>query len=164
MKMMRKNVFLAWPLLAIIIVGLTFVGCSIKFVADYDATTFEEIIKIGKKVDRFYGDLLEAPANSRQYQKYSDEYVEIETDLRSLVIRNKARELNAESTEISEIILKLWMKYKANHAARDGYADGVARLDRGSFTRLFTSAADAETAKKLDADDKDPGKESRQPI
>jgi hypothetical protein len=92
-------------------VGLALGGCSIKFVADYDSTTFEEILKIGKKIDRFYGDLLETPENSRQYQKYADKYVEIETDLRSLYTRNKARTLNQESAEISEIALNLGLKY-----------------------------------------------------
>ena len=160
MKIMQRNVFSAWQLLAILIIGLTLGGC-LKLVADYDSTTFEEIIKIGKKVDRFYGDLLEARATDRQYQKYADKYVEIETDLRSLYTRNKARALNNESTEISEIILKIWVKYKTKHAAGNGYGDGIAKLDRGRFTRLFISAADAETAKKLDAGDKDPEQASK---
>jgi hypothetical protein len=150
-----------WHLLFIMIAGIGLGGCSIKLISDYDSATFEEIIKVGKKVDRFYGDLLETPTADRQYQKYADRYVEIETDLRSLYIRNKARELNEESTKISDIILKLWIKYKKNHASKNGYSDGIAKLDRARFTRLFISAADAETAKKLDEGDKDPKKDSK---
>jgi hypothetical protein len=161
MKIMQRNFFHALQILVILIIGIALSGCSIKLVADYDSTTFEEIIKVGKKVDRFYGDLLEAPATDRQYQKYAEKYVEIETDLRSLYTRNKARALNIESTEISEIILKLWVKYKTNHAAKNGYSDGIAKLDRERFTRLFISAADAEAAKKLSAEDKDTDKESK---
>lgn len=161
MNVIQRNVQYAWQLLVVLIIGLTLGGCTIKLVADYDSTTFEEIIKVGKKVDRFYGDLLETPSADRHYEKYADKYVEIETDLRSLYTRNKARALNDESIRISEIILNLWLKYKTNHATKNGYGDGVAKLDRERFTRLFISAADAETAKKLDPDDKNPEKDSK---
>ena len=69
-------------------------GCAIKLVPDYYGVTFEEIIKVGKKVDRFYGDVLETKSTDRPYQKFSERYVDIETDIRSLVTRNRARALN----------------------------------------------------------------------
>lgn len=136
-------------------------GCAVKLVADYDSVSFEEILKVGKRVDKFYGDLLEAKASDRAYQKFSDRYVEIETDIRSLVTRNKARALNEESTQISEITLNLWLKYKDGHKTKDTYSDGTAKLDRNRFVRLFAAAASAERAKNLDADDKDTAKESK---
>jgi len=145
----------------ILVLTLAASGCSVKWVADYDDSTFEEILKVGKKVDRFYGDLLEAGAAARPYAKFSSRYVELETDIRSLVTRNSARALNEESTRISEIILTLWVKYKDQHLKRGTYSDGNARLDRNRFIRLFAAAASAETAKKLDADDKNTDKESK---
>jgi hypothetical protein len=163
MKAISSAFRLFIQLLLLLIAGIAFGGCPIKLVADYDATAFEEIIKTGKKVDRFFGDLLETPASERQYRKYSASYVEIETDLRSLYTRNRVRALNTESSEISDIILKLWVKYKTNHASNNDYPDTRAKLDRARFTRLFISAADAEIAKKLDANDRDPEKESMQP-
>src|ERR1041384_1190618 len=83
-------------------------GCSVKLIADYDSATLEQILSTGKKVDLFYGKLLETPEKERSYSKYSNQYVEIEVDVRDIVSRNKARELNKESTRISEIILKQW--------------------------------------------------------
>lgn len=136
-------------------------GCAVKLVADYDSVSFEEILKVGKKVDKFYGDLLEAKSSDRAYQKFSDQYVEIETDIRSLVTRNTARALNEESTQISEITLSLWLKYKDGHKTKDTYSDGTAKLDRNRFVRLFAAAASAERAKNLDADDKNTAKESK---
>lgn len=136
-------------------------ACSIQLVSDYDATTYEEILRVGKKVDHFYGTLLEAPDKDRPYAKYSEKYVEIETDLRSLYMRNKSRPLNQESTEISRIILGLWVKYKQAHRERNTYSTGNAKLDRARFERLFDSAANAEAAKKLDPVDRDAEKESK---
>jgi len=156
-----KSSMNAWRIVLFLAVAIGLTGCSIKLVTDYDSATFEETLRVGKKVDRFYGDLLETPADDRQYSKYSDKYVEIETDLRSLWTRNKARTLNQESTEISEIILNLWLKYKNAHERSNTYSDGKAKLDRNRFTRLFVSAADAEAAKKLDPDDRVTNKDSK---
>jgi hypothetical protein len=140
---------------------LAFAACSIQLVADYDSATYEEILRVGKKVDLFYGHLLEAPEKDRKYSKYSEKYVEIESDLRALYMRNKSRPLNQESTEISRITLDLWVKYKQAHQNRDAYSSGIAKLDRGRFQRLFGSAADAEAAKKIDPADRDAEKESK---
>lgn len=135
-------------------------GCAVRWVADYDATTYEEILKVGKKVDKFYGDLLETKSDDRAYSKYSAQYVEIEADIQSLVTRNKARALNNESTQISESILKLWVKYKELHKAKNTYSDGMAKLDRARFIRLFTAAASAERVKDLKATDSNPVSDS----
>lgn len=145
----------------VLLLALAIGGCTVKLVADYDSVAFEEILKVGKKVDKFYGDLLETKASDRAYQKFTPQYVEIETDIRSLVTRNKARALNEESTEISEITLNLWVKYKDAHRTNDTYSDGIAKLDRNRFVRLFEAAASAERAKNLDTDDKDTTKDSK---
>lgn len=151
-----------WQLVILLFTSLALSACTIKLVADYDSVAFEEILRVGKKLDRFYGDLLETPASQRVYTKFSAQYVEIETDIQSLVTRNKARALNKESTEISEAILQLWEKYKEAHKARDNYSDGIAKLDRKRFVRLFAAAASAEYAKNLDGDDKNSSKDSKE--
>lgn len=140
--------------LFLLFVGFVLSGCSVKLVADHDSKTYEEILRVGKSIDKFYGDLLEVPATSRKYKKSSEKYVELESELRSLYIRNKSRPLNEESTKISESILKLWKKFKDKHKAKNSYKDGNAKLDRNKFVRLFISAASAELAKNLDASKK----------
>jgi len=136
-------------------------GCSrISLVADYDSTTYEEIIRIAKEVDRFYGVLLEQDESERAYQPYSAAYVEIETDIRSLYIRNKSRPLNEESTQISQSMLDLWIKYKKRHKEKETYKTGNATLDRNRFVRLFIAAASAEDVKNLKTGDTDPTMES----
>ena len=136
-------------------------GCAVKFVGDYDSAAFEEILTTAKKVDKFYGTLLETKAESRQYSSFSEQYVTLETDIQGMVTRNQARALNSESTEISQIILKLFTKCKELHKTRNTYTDGIAKLDQKRFVRLFGSAASAEEAKKLSIDDKDADKDSK---
>jgi hypothetical protein len=146
-------------LLATLALGLLLAACSVKLVADYDATAFEEILAVGKKVDRFYGSLLEAPPGQRPYSAFSQQYVEIETDMRAMLRRNKARALNSESIEIAEIILKRFIRHKDRHKSANTYGDFNAKADRDRMTRLFASAASAEEAKKLSADDKNADKD-----
>jgi hypothetical protein len=144
-----------------VLLALASSGCTTKLVADYDAVAFEEILATGKKVDKFYGILLETKPDNRKYSSFSDQYVALETDIRGMVTRNQARALNSESTEISQLILKLFVKYKDRHKTNDTYSDGTAKLDRNRLGRMFGSAASAEEAKKLTIDDKDPEKDSK---
>lgn len=149
----------AWLAMAVgLLLAVGLGACTVKIVADYDASTFEEVLRVGKEVDRFYGMLLEAPQGERPYSKYSIQYVDIETDIRSLVTRNQARPLNKESTQISETILKFWGRYKDKHKANNGYSTGTANLDRNRFERLFKAAAAAEEAKNLQSSDMDTSK------
>ncbi len=128
-------------------------SCSFRLVAGYDAATEEEIFKCAKMVDQYYGKLLETDENKRQYAAFADRYISIETELRSLVLRNKVRSLNEDSTLIAENILKLWLRYKDIHKEKNTYSDGNARLDRNRFAQLFSYAARAEGAKKPDSSD-----------
>jgi len=148
-------------LLVTLVVSVAASGCAVKLVADYDSAAFEEILAVGKKVDMFYGTLLETKSDSRSYSAFSDQYVALEADIRGMLTRNQARALNSESTEISRIILNLFTKYKDRHKTSNTYSDGNAKLDRNRFGRLFASAASAEEAKKLSGDDKDPEKDSK---
>lgn len=155
MKLAVRNItpFAFW--LFTTLSALALAGCNVKLVDDYDAKTYEEIIRIAKEVDLFYGKLLEQDEAQRSYRTYADQYLQLEAELRSLYIRNKSRPLNNESTQISDSILTLWIKYKTHHKEKDGYSSGNAKLDRKRFTRMFTAAASAESAKNGSADQSD---------
>jgi hypothetical protein len=128
-------------------------GCRVQMVADYDAAAFEEILAVGKKVDKFYGALLDAAPDRRPYSAFSEQYVALEADMRSMLVRNQVRALNAESIEISETILKAFARYKGRHRKTNTYTDGDAELDRNRMRRYFVNAAKAE---KLKDEDKNP--------
>ena len=81
--------------------------------------TYEEIIRVGPEVDKFYGLITDKAASDRSYSDYSVKYVELESELRSLYVRNLSRPLNEESTKISKSILELWVKYKKNHKSKN---------------------------------------------
>ena len=123
-------------------------GCAVRLVADYDSKTEDAIFEAAKRVDQFYGKLLETPEAERQYKVFADQYASIEADLSSLVLRNKVRQYNEDSTEIAEKIRSFWQKYRGLHKERDTYSTGNAELDCDRFRRLFAYLARAEGAKK----------------
>ena len=144
-------------------------GCAIRLVADYDATIAEEVIRVSKEVDIFYGKLLETEYEERSYEKLKEKYIEIEADIRALVVQNKARPLNEESISIAEATLEKWIKYKEKHKENwkkyslpDGdrnkieasniYKDNQIKNHRKRFNRLFTAMSVAEGAKKLESE------------
>jgi hypothetical protein len=128
------------------LLALASAGC-LQLIAPYDDQTVRDIFAAARAVDQFYGELLEAPAGKRQYALFSERYVQIESDLRALVLRNEVRPLNEESTEIAGNILTLWRRKKERHKLADTYLPGAAALDRDRFADMFKYAAMAEKGK-----------------
>ena len=150
--MAAVRITLIRTLRAALLTGALYTGaCApIKLIADYDATSVEETIRVGKRVDLFYGKILELDPPARVYAPFAEQYIDIEADIRSLVRRNTMRPLNSESTRISNIILDFWVQYHKKHKEKNAYPD--ASLDRTRFDRLFTAALSAEAAKKVTGD------------
>ena len=128
-------------------------GCAIKLVADYDANVAQEIINVSKEVDKFYGDLIETSDSVRTYAKFKERYIQIEVNIRALIVKNKARPLNDESISIAETTLAKWLKYKDKHKEKGSYKAALAKIHRKRFTRLFTAMSVSEEAKKMKAEE-----------
>ncbi len=139
-----------YPLLFLLFfTSITFItGCSVQLIAPYDADTQRTTFECAKLVDHFYGNLLETDGQNRQYAKFVDQYVAIESEINALVLRNKVRKLNTDSIDITEQVLKFWQKYKAQHKKDDTYSTGNAELDRDRFARMLAYSVRAEDAKK----------------
>jgi hypothetical protein len=119
----------------------------VRYVAEYDASIKDEIIRIAKEVDLFYGRLLDTPANQRQYDKSRDKYLEIEADLRALKMRNEIRALNKESTKQTQNTLDLWLGDKNSHKKLNTVDDATIKLHRRQFSRVFIAMAKGEEVK-----------------
>ncbi len=174
MRLKAYDLCLTKLLLMVAFVMVLLSGCAIQLVADYDAELAQEIIKVSKEVDRFYGALLETRYKDRSYEKFKDTYIDIEVNIRGLVVQNKARPLNDESISIAETTLEKWIKYKNKHKenwekyllpagdaqkiqAKDIYKDNLIRNHRKRFNRLFTAMSVAEEAKNMKSEPDEEG-------
>ena len=128
---------------------LVFASCKVQLVSNYDVELSNEINSTAKKVDNFYLTMQEIPADKRQFANFSSSYIDIEVDLNSLVTKNRVRPLNAESTRIAEITLKLWEKYKEEHKMDNTLSNGLIRLNKKTFSDMFYAMQVAEEGKKV---------------
>ncbi|MCY7421528.1 MAG: hypothetical protein LH478_07275 [Chitinophagaceae bacterium] len=128
---------------------LVFASCKVQLVSNYDMELSNEINNTAKKVDNFYLTMQEIAADKRQFVNFSTSYIGIEVDLNSLVIKNRVRPLNAESTRIAEITLQLWEKYKEEHKKDNTLSNGLIRLNKKTFSDMFYAMQVAEEGKKV---------------
>jgi len=131
---------------------IAFSSCKVTFVPSYDSDISEQIDNTAKSVDKFYLSMLESTDPSeegRSFEKFSEQYVNIEVELNSLVNKNKIRPLNENSTRICEITLELWIKYKEEHKRDNTLSNGLIKLNRKTFSDLFFAMQIAEKAKEI---------------
>ena len=133
----------------VIISGILLSACTVQYVADYDASIVEETVTIAKKVDLFWGELLDTPTTKRQYSAFREQYNIIETDIRGLLMKNRIRALNNESTEQVEILLRLWVDDRESHKKKNSFSDFLAKRHRQQFERVFIAIAKGEKAKDI---------------
>ncbi len=137
-----------WLTILSLVLFASVIGCTVRYVAEYDASIKDEIVRIAKEVDLFYGQLLDTPSGERQYKKYKDDYLKIETDLRALEMRNEIRAFNNESTKQTKIALELWLEDKENHKKDNTVDDATLKVHRKQFARVFVAMAKGEGAKQ----------------
>lgn len=137
-----------YKIMSLLLAILLLTSCAVKYVADYDQTTLNKIIDVSKQVDLFYITLLDIESTERDFEKFTQSYKEIEVELRSLVMINKIRPLNDDSTRIAEQVLEFWLKYKTKHKEKNRYSNAQLKLHQKRFNRLFTAMAIGETLKQ----------------
>lgn len=133
--------------LLLLTVAVTLTGCTIQLVADHDQETEDEIVRLAREVDLFWGQLLDTPEPERPYEAFRADYNRLESDLRALVLQNEIRPLNEASTQQARTALALWQEDREHHRAEDGFSDFLARRHRHQFERIFRAMALGESVK-----------------
>jgi hypothetical protein len=142
----RKQKYNYWFILVLIVYTIS--GCRVQYVADYDDNIRNDIISIAEEIDMFYTLLLETPEADRTYESFKEDYLDIEVSLRSLLMKNKIRPLNEESTRQTELALELWLEDKETHKEDDTVSDFIINQHRSQFQRIFIAMAIGESVKE----------------
>lgn len=134
----------------VILISLCLASCaSVQYTAKYDAQVRDDSVILAKRIDLFWGQLLDLPQEKRLFSHFQSQYTEIEVELRNLVMRNKIRPLNDESTEQGKITLDLWLQDRAQHKKDNKFSDFIAERHRLQFQRLFIAIITGEDNKTL---------------
>lgn len=121
-----------------------FTACALQIAPDYDTATANQIVATAKVVDKFYADLNQAPDSDRPYSKYAPEYGTVEVEIRALVLRNKMRALNEDSSTVADTLLTLWQKVESTHKTKDAYPTVLANIDQERIDGLLQAMGTTE--------------------
>jgi hypothetical protein len=136
--------------------ALLLAGCTVSFVAEYDKATEDRLLGTYERISRFYDDLAETAPAQRAYDEFTRQYSDVATDLRVLLLHQRARATNSESEQIVAKILENWERTREHHRRfsadaehrANPYPDSLIALDRQQFEDQFRTAVVAERAKK----------------
>lgn len=126
-------------------------SCQVKWVADYNASLAGEIVATAQSVDQYYDDLIAFRLDSIQADTitslsvFRKEYRLLDNKLYGIYLKNLARPLNKNSTEIARITLEdLWRKYGGDFNSKPA----LLAIHRQRFTRNFEAMLTAEETKQ----------------
>lgn len=89
--------------IALVAIVTMLAGCPAYFVSEYDATTDQGVTALQRTLERHLGQLetlaaeppgLESLVEACKPDQFDDAYRDMQSDLRSLIVRNEAREKN----------------------------------------------------------------------
>ena len=112
----------------IIILFALSVSCKVHWVPDYNAALEAQISAGAKMTDKLYLDMLDTAEVSRRYVLYSNRYNEIESEINSIILKNEARDKNADFLIIANNLKKLFLEAKNDHQQHQLLNDAKARL------------------------------------
>ena len=128
------RMMLAAPLkwMALLFVTGLLLGCPVNGIVKFDPPTHDLAVRIERQLGGFYDQLMTAEPEQRSFGAFQADYQALESDLKALVSRNRAREHNAESIAQAENVLSIWRQQRA-------YFDGKYQVERSmsdTFIRL----------------------------
>ncbi|MDB5119844.1 MAG: hypothetical protein JWN56_1062 [Sphingobacteriales bacterium] len=119
--MFRKAIF-------IITLFALFASCKVQWVPDYNAEMEAQISAGAKMTDKLYLDLLDTTVAKRAYSNYSGRYTDIESEINSILLKNEARNKNADFLVICNNLKKAFLDAKSYHKQHQSLVDAEAKL------------------------------------
>jgi hypothetical protein len=114
-------------LTSILIVTLS--SCfSVKLVPDYSEVIETQIIETQKLNEKLYIDLLEEPEDKRTYASVSKQYIEIESDINSILFQYQSRDKKEHFVQMGKLLKDNFIQYKKEHKDKKTLNDGEIKL------------------------------------
>lgn len=114
-----------------------FAGCRVALVPAYDAALQTQIENTAKATDMMYLQLMSSPDSLKNFRNYLNDYLNIETNINSILLKNEVR-LNAADIVASIKILKdYFIKAKEDHAKRGVISNAEALIYNEQLKALW---------------------------
>lgn len=137
--------------LFVFVISVLATSCTVSLVAAYDQQVAAQIETVNKEIDRFYMVMLETTMNDngeRAYDKYAENYIDIQLDLKNLLQKNKRRDKNQETIKINQRIYDKWNEYKDIHKSQNELSDADIEANMMNMDNMLNKMLAAEQFKK----------------
>jgi hypothetical protein len=94
-------------------------SCQVRLVPQYSAELENQIINGAKMTDKLYLEMIDAPDDKKNYSLYSERYLDIESEINSILFKNQAREKAQDIIASVKILRDNFVKYKQDHKTRN---------------------------------------------
>jgi hypothetical protein len=101
---------------------------SVKLVPDYSEAIENQIIETQKQNERLYIELLEQPEEKRTYVSVSKEYLEVESNINSILFQYQVREKKEDFVKMGQLLKVNFMQFKKEHKDKKTLNDGEINL------------------------------------
>lgn len=123
-------------------------SCRVTLVPEYSAQLEEQIAKAAKATDKLYIDMLDLAENARTYDKFSERYNEIESEINSIRLKNEARPKNADFLVINKNLKEAFDEAKNYHRENGTLKNGEIKAYQASLAGFWKPLYVAEIALK----------------
>jgi hypothetical protein len=115
---------------------LAFTACRVTMVPDHNEALERQIITAQKANDRLYLDMLAVPETERKFELFISRYVEIESEINSILFQNKARQKSEDFVTITENLKNKFRQYKEEHKAAKTLKDAEITAYQAGITAM----------------------------
>lgn len=121
---------------------------SVQLVPDYSEAIETQIIETQKQNERLYINLLELPESKRTYETVSEEYLEIESDINSILFQYQAQEKSEDFVKMTKQLKDNFLQYKKEHKDKKTLNEGQIILYTSYINGFWRPLLMAEKALK----------------
>ncbi|WP_348823024.1 hypothetical protein [Flavobacterium aestuarii] len=121
---------------------------SVKLVPDYSEAIENQIIESQKQNEKLYVNLLELPQEKRTYASVTNEYLEIESNINSILFQYQSREKNEDFVKMAKLLKDNFMQYKKEHKDKKTLSDSEISLYIAYINGFWQPLLTAERALK----------------
>ncbi|REH01779.1 hypothetical protein [Flavobacterium aquicola] len=121
---------------------------SVRLVPDYSEAIETQIIETQKQNEKLYIELLEQPQEKRTYNSVSDKYLEVESNINSILFQYQTREKNEDFVKMAKLLKDNFLQYKKEHKDKKTLNDGEIAVYIAFINGFWQPLLTAEKALK----------------
>jgi len=121
---------------------------SVRLVPDYSEAMENQIVATQKQNEKLYLELLEQPVDKRTYSSFSNKYLEVESDINSILFQYQTREKSEDFVKMAKLLKDNFNQYKKEHKDKKTLTDGEISLYIAYINGFWQPLLTAERALK----------------